>query len=355
MTQTGEPRRAEIDIFVFVFSNLSTRRHDLKGRAFSAGVFVFSGALMYLGILAGLTTCALWGLTFVASRAVAPFSAFDIAAGRYGLFGLACALLMIFVPRFRPVGLGKDLWLRGIFLGSIGYVGYFLFASIAVKQAGAVIPPLITGMMPVFLPIIANYRENSISWNTLALPLGLITAGLAVANAGAIAGLTASGAASIVSGSLWATVALFVWIAYGYFNSQIMRRPDAPNALHWTGVQGIGAGLAAVLITPGVSFSTFAVATSHELLNFAGWAVFMAFAGSWVATWCWVAASRRLPLALSAQLIIAETIFGLIFGLMFEKRMPTNMEATGAALQIAGVCMAVYAFGRKPSTLDPAA
>lgn len=29
---------------------------------------------MLVGILAGLTTCALWGLTFIAPKAVEPFS-----------------------------------------------------------------------------------------------------------------------------------------------------------------------------------------------------------------------------------------------------------------------------------------
>jgi hypothetical protein len=52
--------------------------------------------------------------------------------------------------------------------------------------------------------------------------------------------------------------------------------------------------------------------------------VVMGNAGSWLATFCWVIASSRLPLALSAQLIIAETVFGLAHGLMFEERLPST-------------------------------
>ena len=59
---------------------------------------------MLLGILAGLATCALWGFTFVAPRAVEPFTAWDLTVARYGIFGLACALLMI-GRRFRPTGI----------------------------------------------------------------------------------------------------------------------------------------------------------------------------------------------------------------------------------------------------------
>ena len=303
---------------------------------------------MYLGILAGLTTCALWGLTFVAPRAVAPFSAYDLAAARYGLFGLACALLMLH-HRFRPAGITLRLWLTGILLGSIGYVGYFLLASFAVKQAGAVIPPLITGLMPVLLPILANLRENALPWKDLSIPLGLIVLGLAVANAASLGHgntLAAPGTTSVVAGALWATAALFVWIGYGIGNAHVMRRPDAPDALHWTGVQGIGSGIAAAMLLPLLSYQTFATASGNQLASFAVWAVLMALAGSWLATWCWVVSAKRLPLSLSSQLVIAETVFGLLFGLMYEHRLPTIPEASGAMLQVVGVCMAVYVFGR---------
>jgi hypothetical protein len=59
----------------------------------------------------------------------------------------------------------------------------------------------------------------------------------------------------------------------------------------------------------------------------------------------WVVAARRLPLSLAAQLIVAETIFGLGYGFLFEARLlPTVTEATGAGLQIAGVCLAISVF-----------
>jgi drug/metabolite transporter (DMT)-like permease len=47
---------------------------------------------MLLGIIAGLTTCALWGLTFVAPRAVTPFTAWDLTIARYCIFGLTCLI-----------------------------------------------------------------------------------------------------------------------------------------------------------------------------------------------------------------------------------------------------------------------
>lgn len=300
---------------------------------------------MYLGILAGLTTCALWGLTFVAPRAVAPFSAFDLAAARYGLFGLTCILLML-NRRFRPQGLSARLWVLGILLGSIGYAGYFLLVSFAVKDAGAVIPPLITGLMPVLLPIIANLRENALPWRELAIPLGLIVIGLVVANASTLTHLDPAMSGSVITGALWATVALVVWIGYGIGNAAIMRRPDAPDALHWTGIQGVGSALSSLLLLPTVSYGLFSTATTGEIANFAVWAIAMGLAGSWLATWCWVYAAKHVPLSLTSQLVIAETVFGVTFGLVYEERLPTFTEGAGTFLQVLGVGMAVYVFGR---------
>ncbi|ANM04679.1 hypothetical protein AMC78_CH02593 [Rhizobium phaseoli] len=58
---------------------------------------------------------------------------------RYGIFGLACLLLMI-DRRFRPVGMAPSRLLTGLLLGGAGYVGYFVSAAFAVQLAGAAIP-----------------------------------------------------------------------------------------------------------------------------------------------------------------------------------------------------------------------
>ncbi|MGO7301693.1 EamA family transporter [Rhizobium ruizarguesonis] len=114
------------------------------------------------GIVAGLTSCALWGLTFVAPRAIAPFTAWDLTIARYGIFGFACLLLMT-DRRFRPVGIARSRLLIGLLLGGAGYVGYFVSTAFAVQLTGAAVPPVIVGTMPVFLAIISNLRDTMAS------------------------------------------------------------------------------------------------------------------------------------------------------------------------------------------------
>jgi drug/metabolite transporter (DMT)-like permease len=135
-------------------------------------------------------------------------------------------------------------------------------------------------------------------------------------------------------------------------NAAVMRSVDAPDGLQWTGVQGVGAAIGSLLLLPLASFDLLATATISETLRFVAWALVMGLAGSWFATWCWVVASRRLPLALSAQLIVAETIFGLGYGLMFEGRLPYSAEAMGAILQVSGVCSAIAVFSTRSVSSD---
>jgi drug/metabolite transporter (DMT)-like permease len=300
---------------------------------------------MLMGILAGLTTCALWGLTFVAPRAVAPFSPWDLTVARYGLFGVASLLLSLH-PRFRPSGLSSARLTTGLLLGGAGYVGYFVSAAYAVRLAGAAIPPLIIGTMPLLLAVIANSRDGSAPWRSLVLPLSLIAVGVAIVNIAAIAASSPEDVEDLLAGILAAGIALTIWIIYSLVNANVMRSPDAPDGLRWTGLQGIGAALGSLLLLPLTSFGTLNVAPRIESFRFIGWALLMGLAGSWFATWCWVVASRRLPLALSAQLIVAETLFGLGYGFLFEGRWPTWAEGIGAALQFVGVGMAIAAFGK---------
>ncbi|WP_026614107.1 DMT family transporter [Ensifer aridi] len=305
---------------------------------------------MPIGIIAGLTTCALWGLTFVAPRAVEPFSAWDLTIARYCVFGIACLLLMLH-PRFRPTGVALRPSVIGLLLGGVGYVGYFVSAAFAVRLAGAAIPPLIIGTMPVFLAVIANLHERSASWRALALPLVLIAAGVAIVNIAAVGTAKSVDTGSMLLGILSACAALCIWIVYGLLNAAVMRAPDAPDGLRWTGLQGIGAAVGSLVLLPLSSFGASEAVPAFDTFRFIAWALLMGLAGSWFATWCWVVASRRLPLVLSAQLIVAETVFGLAYGFAFEGRWPTSAEAVGAVLQLIGVMSAINVFS-KPSRSD---
>ncbi|MGV2101498.1 DMT family transporter [Rhizobium sp. 21-4511-3d] len=298
---------------------------------------------MLLGILCGLATCALWGLTFVVPRAIAPFSTMDLTVTRYGLFALASIVLMV-SPRFRPRNIRPRMAITALLLGGIGYVGYFVSVAYAVRLAGAAIPPLVIGTMPVLLAVIANLRDRSVPWRLLALPLILIAIGIGWVNLSIFATTPSGDQGAILLGIGSAMIGLILWVIYGLASTAAMQSPDAPDILQWTGLQGIGAGLGCLVLIPFTSAGTDIVFTTAELWRFILWSLIMGLAGAWLATLLWMIASKRLPLALAAQLIVAETVFGLIFGFLFEQRLPTIAEAGGSILQLAGVGLAIAIF-----------
>jgi len=55
----------------------------------------------------------------------------------------------------------------------------------------------------------------------------------------------------------------------------------------------------------------------------------------------WTFASQRLPVALSAQLITMETVFGTVLGLLVRHRWPTLIEGTGMTVLLAGVVVTI--------------
>jgi drug/metabolite transporter (DMT)-like permease len=300
---------------------------------------------MLLGILAGLLTCALWGLTFVAPRLIDPYSALDLTVMRYGAFALGCLVLMIH-PKLRPRGFSRPMWIIGLALGSVGYIGYFLSAAFAVLLAGAAIPPLIVGLMPVVLAVIANARDRSLPWARLTMPLVLILIGVSVVNLDTLARTEPAELGSLLLGIALSFVALSTWVAYGLVNSVVMNGPNPPQSFHWTAVQGMGAGIGVLCLLPFATFPDLMVAGVEGTGRFVFWALLLGLAASLMATWLWLIAATRLPLALAAQLIVAETVFGLAFGFLYEARPPTLWEAVGIVLQMAGVGLAIALFNQ---------
>ncbi len=311
---------------------------------------------MLVGILCGLLTGALWGLTFVAPRAVLPFTELDLAIARYGIFGFASLALMLH-PTFRPQRVTWETLRIAIILGGTGYVGYYVAVAFAVRLAGPAIPPLVIGALPVILAIIGNWQERDsgrqVRWRALALPLAFIAAGLAVVNADALEQASFNAAqADVALGTLCAVVALLIWVIYAIINARAMRGADAPASLPWTGLQGLGAAIGTLPLIP-ISWASGASAwptqalISPAALSFYAWALVLGIAGSWLATLAWVVASRRLPLALSAQLIVAETVFALAYGFAFEVRWPRAAEWLGSGLLVAGVIVGVAVFSAR--------
>ncbi len=306
---------------------------------------------MLIGITAGLAAGALWGLTFVAPRLVDPFTPFDLAVLRYLVFGLI-SLPVVWLGWQRFARLGRaDLW-TVFLLGFAGYIGYYFAIAYAVTLAGAAIPALVIGALPVALAIAGNYRDRAVRWRVLALPLALIALGLAVVNLGSWqAPPPDRTTADLLAGLILSFAGLLLWLWYALANAALVRRHPEVESTGWTAMQGVGTLCGILLVMPFGWLLGWSGWPANGLFEpGAGplwfWSVGTGVLSSWIAMWAWIIASKRLSVALSAQLIVSETMFALIYGFAVEARWPAPHEWAGAALLFTGVVVGVYALTR---------
>jgi drug/metabolite transporter (DMT)-like permease len=67
----------------------------------------------------------------------------------------------------------------------------------------------------------------------------------------------------------------------------------------------------------------------------------LAIGASWLGNGLWNAASKRLPLTLSGQMIVFETLFALLYAFIYDQRLPRPLELAAILLLVAGVCWSV--------------
>ncbi len=305
---------------------------------------------MWIGIAAGLGAGAMWGLSFIAPLAVAPYTAFDVTAGRYLVFGIASAVILLATRRDVLRTLSHTEWRTALWLGLLGYVVYYLLVAFAVQLAGAALPALVVGCLPILLAIYANFRDRAIAWRALLAPLAAIAAGLALVNAeAALQAPSVESRLALAAGLVLAIGATLVWMWYAIVNAAALQRRRTMDAVAWAGLTGLGAGAGMVLLgLPGIALGMSKVPElgllRAEAVPLIVWSLATGLLSSWIATYLWSLAAQRLPLALSAQLIVSETLFALLFGFVHAGRWPSVFETSGAALLVAGVMLGTYRF-----------
>ena len=67
----------------------------------------------------------------------------------------------------------------------------------------------------------------------------------------------------------------------------------------------------------------------------------VAFLASWLGNMLWNKASQALPISLSAQLIVSESLFSLLYGFIYDARWPRGLEWAAMGLALSGVLWAI--------------
>lgn len=296
------------------------------------------------GVIFAVVATLAWALNFIAPYVTGAYSIYDLLLVRFlfagalgGIGAIVCRAQRRLLHRAQP-------W-QAAGLGVIGYLAYSGCIAAGVMLAGPVLTAACVGFVPVLLALLGNAREKTVQWRALFLPLMCMVAGLVLSTVSSM-GLPDSSRASWFAGMLASVAAVMLWIIFSLLNQRAMERLHPDATVVWTGLMMAGAGLGAVCLIPvGHALGLFNLPNAGFGFAVAGplyaWAVGIALMSSLIGAWAWNAATRRLPMMLSGQLISLESLFAAVLGLIYSGRFPAVMEALGLAAVLIGAALAV--------------
>ncbi len=296
---------------------------------------------LLLGLLCGLVAGAFWGGVFLAPKLLADFTPLQMTAGRYIAYGLASAALL--APSWKTVMArmtARD-WRDLAALSLLGNLIYYVGLSVSVQSSGVALASLIIGLLPVTVTLFGTKRGEGVLLRHLAAPLALVVAGGVCINVSVFTQGHGVGIGKQVVGVLGATLALAMWTAYAVWNARRLSATPKFTSHEWSLLTGLATGLLSlVLVIPAFLLG----GKVHPSVAWGGfWAVSFAVAigASVIGNGLWNAASRLLPLSLSGQLIVFETLFALLYGFLYAGRWPRGLETAAVVLMLAGVLWSV--------------
>ncbi|WP_322091895.1 DMT family transporter [Paraburkholderia bannensis] len=304
---------------------------------------------MQRGVLYGVLAGALWGTVFVVPRQLADFSPLLLSAGRYVMYGLvSLAALLPMLKRVWPRLTREDV-IALVKLALMGNLLYYLFLASAIHLVGIAPASLIVGVLPVTVTLLGRADHGAVPLSKLVWPLAMIAAGIVCINvdvftASASAGDSASTLTKI-AGIGCAVGALICWTWFAVENSRYLQRNAHFSGNEWSVLWGVVTGALGGLLWLGIL--VLPAGTAQATVADGRWTTFwqlnlvLAIGASWLGNGLWNAAAKRLPLTLSGQMIVFETLFALLYGFVYDHRLPRGLEIAAIALLVVGVSWSV--------------
>lgn len=314
---------------------------------------------MTLGLLAAIAATFSWSLLYIFPGLVGDYSLFDLAVVSYAFAGLG-SLLVLFIYRGEVRQLRLSDWACAALLGFLGYIGYFFLITTAVLAAGPVIPPVMMGSVPIVLAIAGNMRSSSVPWRAIAGPLLVAALGISLVNLSVVDFSSATVVLpthSILLGLLASLIAIGFWTGFGLLNESALAQRPSMSPMLWSAMLIFMCSVEMLAFIPVGLYLNLSHFASHpsglagtQALIVCG--LIQGLGATLAGAWAWSIATRRLPLALSGQLIASGTIYATTMGLLINQRWPSPMEALGTGLLFLGVVWAIHAFYHRHTGIE---
>ncbi|WP_318371354.1 DMT family transporter [Enterobacter sp.] len=306
---------------------------------------------MISGVLYALLAGLFWGLIFVGPLMVPDYPAILQSTGRYLALGLI-AVPLAWLGRAGLRKLSPKDWLTALALTMTGNLIYYVCLASAIQRTGAPVSTMIIGTLPVVLPVLANLlysqRDGKLPWHRLAPALVCILIGLVCVNVAELRhGLPNFSGWRYGSGIALAFVSVGCWAWYALRNARWLRENPTQHPMMWATAQGLVtlpvalAGYIGACLWLHGKAPAFSLPFGPRPEVFITLMVAIAVLCSWVGALCWNLASQKLPTVILGPLIVFETLAGMLYTFLLRQSLPPLLTATGIALLVTGVVVAV--------------
>ena len=308
-----------------------------------------NGRDQLVGLGCGVAAGALWGIIFLAPKMLPQFSPLALSAARYVLYGVLSVAVALPVWRTLWRKTTRRDWVALLLLSLPGNLLYYLCVAGGVQRAGVAPASLIVGLLPVTVTLAGAAERGSLPLRQLALPLLMAVAGVVCIYLDAPAMHADAGGSTYFIGLLMAAGGLLCWTVYAVCNARYLRKHPQFTSREWSLLTGVATGgLSLALAVPAFFVPGMATSSAQPA---SAWLMFwlvnagVALGASVLGNSLWNAASRKLPLTLSGQLIVFETVFALLYAFVYEGRWPHGLEVLAALLLVGGVGLAARRHG----------
>ncbi|MCH5549857.1 DMT family transporter [Pseudomonas syringae pv. syringae] len=298
---------------------------------------MFADRSLLKGIAYGVCAGLCRGVIFLGPQLTPGLSGLQFAVLRFLCYGAISAALLM--PRWKRICAKLTMadWKSLFWLSLIGNLIYYALVGTSVQLVGIATTSLIVGLIPVFVTLAGRHDLNAVSLHKLVPSLCCAVGGVVLISWHALINGDRHDTLTNTAGILCAAGALVTWSWYAVSNARRLAQVASVSSHDWALLTGVMTGAQSMLLAAPVLGLQAGTHGDSEWLHFYLVAGGVALLSSVVGGACWNQASRLLPLALSGQVLVIETLAALVFGFLWEHRLPDSYEISAIALLVTGV------------------
>lgn len=303
-------------------------------------------------MIQAILACFLWGMVFAMPVYLDDFSSMDIILGRFVVYGILSIICFIFFINKNQRKICLKYWKEAASCAIVMNLIYFSSLIYGSRYTSPSIITLIIGTGPITITIFSCLLNKTKKLlHLFILPSAVIFLGLCLISIESIKNdITNLTPSEHVQGFIFGLISLSAWTWYVIYNSKVLRENKEINPVHWTALIG---AITFMFTLVGLYFQ-ISLNEAEYFLQFSwengkdfwfGVLVLGIFC-SWAAFSLWNMAGSRLHPAISGQVSILETIFGVALIYMAQRQVPSFLEIAGAFCMLSGVSYGLYSYSK---------